>query len=111
MLTESGYLGGLAVYAVAALLALFLFQRWLLLRWPLRFRALLLLPLAALLLTPAYITADADTMAPALVVAAFQSLTNGVDAAMHAIRPLAVFTAAALLAGVLLVAAAALRRR
>jgi hypothetical protein len=96
MLTASGYLGGLIIYCGAALLALLLFNLWFLrgARWGTR--CLLVFPLAALLLTPAYYEAGADTLAPALVVAAFQWLSHGPEAAAHATRPLLVFTAVAL---------------
>ena len=57
---------------------------------------------AALLLTPAYQGPDADTMAPALVVAAFEWLTNGPEAADHAVRPLLVALAGAGGMGVLI---------
>lgn len=112
MLTESSYHTALWVYALAALAALALFNLWFLprLRW--RLRAVLTLPVAALLLTPALIAPGADTWAPALIVAAFQWLNQGREAAAHALRPLALFTAAALLLAVaLLVAAARIHKR
>ena len=101
MLTETGYLGGLFVYGGAALVALVLFNLWMLrgARWGVR--CLVTFPLAALLLTPAYIEAGAETLAPALVVAAFQWLNDGAEAAAHATRPLLVFTALALAIGLL----------
>jgi len=111
MLTESAYQTALLTYGVAALLALFLFDRWLLRRWRTGWRLLLLLPLAALLLTPAYIDPDASTLAPAAIVAAFRSLTEGVEAAEHALRPLAVFTASAFSAGLLIALFLGWRRR
>lgn len=111
MLTESGYLGGLLVYVLAALLALFLFQFWLLRSWRMRFRLLLLLPLAGLLLTPAYIEPEAQSMAPALVIAAFQSLTLDVESAMHAIRPLVLFTGVGFLLSLLILGVLTLRGR
>ncbi|MDP4918036.1 MAG: hypothetical protein NWR12_09970 [Haliea sp.] len=51
-------------------------------------RWLLLLIGMALLMTPAYPYEGVSTFAPALVVVAFQMLTNGPEAAAHAIRPL-----------------------
>jgi hypothetical protein len=89
------------VYIASALLALLLGNVWLLPRAGLGLRALVTLPLAALLLTPAYIDAEADTLAPALVVAAFQILSGGPEAAMHALQPLVVFSGAALALGLL----------
>jgi hypothetical protein len=72
----------LAAGGVAALLLLWWLRRR-------RVAALWLsLTAVALLLTPAYPEPGAETLAPALVVAAFQLLTAGVDAAMHALRPL-----------------------
>ncbi|MEE4277257.1 MAG: hypothetical protein V2I82_02175 [Halieaceae bacterium] len=92
MLTETGYSGALAVYLIAALLAIVLINLWLLSRSSLGLRALVTLPLAALLLTPAYIDAGADTLAPALVVAVFQAFSQGLEAADHSLRPLLLFT-------------------
>ncbi len=46
------------------------------------------LVLAALLLTPAYPGPGVTTLAPALVVAGFQLMTEGLEAARHAVRPL-----------------------
>lgn len=101
MLTDSGYYTGLAVYVTSGLLALALINLVFLrpVRWGTR--CLVTLPLAALLLTPAYIAAGATTFAPALVVAAFQWLSAGPEAAEHALRPLALFFGVALAAGFL----------
>jgi hypothetical protein len=101
VLTASGYAAAITVYIASALLALLLGNVWLLPRAGLGLRALVTLPLAALLLTPAYIDAGADTLAPALVVTAFQMLSAGPEAAMHALQPLGVFTAIALALGLL----------
>ena len=111
MLTESGYHAGLAVYVAAALCALLLFNFWWLrgARWGTR--CLFTLPLGALLLTPAYIAAGADTFAPALVVVAFQWLSAGPDAAAHALRPLGLFTGVAFGAGLLAYAVSAVLSR
>ena len=111
MLTDSGYMGGLLAYTGAALLALWLLHRWFLrgLPWPLRL--LILLPAAGLLLTPAYTQPEAETMAPALVVAAFQWATAGREAAEHALRPLGTMTAIAAVVAVVLGAGGWLLRR
>ena len=101
MLTSSGYNLALVVYIASALLALLLGNLWLLPRARWGLRALLTLPLAGLLLTPAYIEAGADTLAPALVVLAFQMLSSGAEAAGHALQPLVVFTGAGLVLGLL----------
>lgn len=95
MLTESAYRMALAVYAVSAVLAIALINLWLLRTAHLGTRLWASLPLATLLLTPAYIAVDAETMAPALVVAVFQGFSQGAEAAEHATRPLLLFTAVA----------------
>ena len=101
MLTEGGYTAAMTAYIVSALLILLLANLWLLPRARWGLRALLTLPLAGLLLTPAYIEADADTLAPALVVTAFQLLSSGPKAAAHALQPLAVFSGVGLALGLL----------
>lgn len=89
-MTETAYQLALGVYLGAALLALILFGWWLRRSWGPGRRCLLLLCGAALLLIPAYPHGDAETLAPALVVAAFQILTSGeLQSAAHALRPLA----------------------
>lgn len=92
MLTDSGYITALGVYLISAVLALLLMNLWLLRGRGMALRVLISLPLAALLLTPAYIEPGAETFAPALIVAAFQWLAQGPEAADHAVRPLALFT-------------------
>ncbi|MAT93931.1 MAG: hypothetical protein CME59_15175 [Halioglobus sp.] len=89
MLTETSYLTAIYVYAGAGLLVALCLAWWLGRRWGGGWTSLLVLLCAALLLTPAFPREGADTMAPALVVAAFQLLTDGMDAARHALRPLA----------------------
>ena len=115
MLTETSYHAALAVYLLSAAALLLLGNRWLLRGWPAGPRLLLSLLLAALLLTPALAQPGAATMAPALLAAALGWLAGGEAGAAHALRPLGVFTAAALAAGVaawlLLALRAALRRR
>ena len=49
----------------------------------------LVLVAAALLLTPAFPREGVTTMAPALIVAGFQWATEGMEGALHALRPLA----------------------
>ena len=111
MLTESAYRLALITYLVSALLALGLFNIWLLRGRSAALKLLLTLPLAALLLTPAYIQPGAETLAPALVVLAFQWLSQGPEAAEHALRPLVLFTGVALGVGVLLAGILILRAR
>jgi len=57
---------------------------------------------AALLLTPAYPKDGVDTLAPALIVASFQLLTEGFEAAGHALRPLGFMSALAVALALLL---------
>lgn len=101
MLTEASYHTAIYAYTGAALIALLLLVWWLRRSWGRGWRLLLLLGGAALLLTPAYPQEGVDTVAPALVVAAFQILTDGVDSAMHALRPLGVMLALAVVLTVL----------
>jgi phosphoglycerol transferase MdoB-like AlkP superfamily enzyme len=102
LLTEVSYHTAIYVYTGSALLALLFMVWWLRRSWGRGWRLLLLLAGAALLLTPAYPQEGVDTLAPALVVAAFQILTDGVDSAMHALRPLAAMLALALVLTLLL---------
>ena len=88
MLTTGSYLLAMATYLAAGALALLLLAWWLR-RWPL-LASWLCFSGAALLLLPAYPEPGMDTLAPALVVAAFQLGTAGAEAAMHALRPLGV---------------------
>jgi hypothetical protein len=111
MLTESAYFWAIAIYCLSAVAALALVRRWMLRRLRLSLQLLILLPLAALLLTPAYIAPEAETLAPALVVGVFQLMTAGMENAVHAFRPLAVFTAAAFALGLLLSAVSLMRGR
>jgi uncharacterized membrane protein len=58
--------------------------------------------MAALLLTPAYPDPTITTFAPALIVALFESMINGVDAAQHAVKPLGFMLCLALVLSLLL---------
>ncbi|MDP5069877.1 MAG: hypothetical protein NWQ45_03165 [Congregibacter sp.] len=100
MLTDSGYMSALIIYVLAALAAVVLMNVWLLRGRSLGVKALWSLPVLSLLLTPAYIQPEAETFAPALVVLAFQWLSEGKEAAAHALRPLLLFTSVALGLGV-----------
>ena len=111
MLTDTGYYGAFAVYLTAAFAALVLFNLWFLPRASLGLRALLSLPLASLLMTPAYLDPEAGTLAPALIVTAFQWLITDADAAAHALRPLVLFTGIALAVGCVLFLGDLSRRR
>jgi len=107
MLTGGSYQLAMATYLGAAGLALLLLAWWLR-RWPL-LASWLCCSGAALLLLPAYPEPGMETMAPALIVAAFQFGTEGLEAAMHALRPLGVALLAAQVPG--LAIGAWLRRR
>ncbi len=88
MLDESSYLTAIYVYVGSAVIMLMYLTWWLSRHWRASWVSLVVLVLAALLLTPAYPKAGVTTMAPALIVAAFQFANNGVEAATHALRPL-----------------------
>ncbi|MDH5173497.1 MAG: hypothetical protein OEW92_13840, partial [Gammaproteobacteria bacterium] len=88
MLSESSYLTALYFY-IGAGLATMLYLCWVLRHWNTGLVALLVLLAGALLLTPAYPKDGVDTLAPALIVAVFQLITEGVEGARHALKPLA----------------------
>jgi hypothetical protein len=88
MLTDNAYLTAIYIYVGAALVLLLYLSWWLSRHWRPGWVTLVVLVLAALLLTPAYPRAGVSTMAPALIVAAFQIATHGLEAANHALRPL-----------------------
>ena len=85
MTGQSDYLVATLVYLGSALCALGALFWWLRRRW-----------------SPAYPYEGVDTFAPALVVAAFQMLTAGPEAAAHAVRPLAAALGLAMLLTLLL---------
>jgi len=102
VLSESSYLAAIYTY-VGAASALLIYLAWILNRhWRGAWVALSVLLCAALLLTPAYPDAQVTTMAPALVVAVFEGLINGPEAAQHAIKPLGYMTGLAVLIAILL---------
>ncbi len=88
MLSESSYITAMYVYCGAAIMLLLCLAWWLGRRWPNGWVVLLVLLCAALLLTPAYPREGVDTLAPALIVAGFQSATEGLESARHALKPL-----------------------
>lgn len=102
MLQDQSYLTALVVYSGSAVLAVGALFLWLRRSWRPVWRWLLLLTGLALLLTPAYPYEGVDTLAPALIVAAFQFLTAGPEAAEHALRPLGASLGLALLLTLLL---------
>ncbi len=88
MLTDTSYLYAISTYLVCGILLAFLlayFSR----NWLSRsLRAPCFLIFLGIFLVPAYPADGVQTMAPALVVAAFQFFTYDFDAASHAFRPL-----------------------
>lgn len=104
MLSDSSYLTAMYVYlgagsAFLVYLVLILKRNW---QWRGAWVTLVVLIAAALMLTPAYPDANIQTLAPALVVAIFEGLINGPEAAQHAIRPLTYTLALALLLSIVL---------
>ena len=102
MLTEESYLTAIYAYCGAAALICLLLAWWLWRRWRNIWVALAVTLSAALLLTPAFPQPGVDTMAPALIVAGFELLLNGPEAAEHAFKPLAVACGLALVLAILL---------
>ncbi len=100
MLSETSYLTAIYVY-IGSAAALLLLLLWWFRRRP-ALAALLVLLSAALLLTPAYPRDGVSTLAPALVVAGFQLLTEGYETAMHALRPLGFMSGLAIALALLL---------
>ena len=88
MLTESTYLLGLYLYLGAAGILVLYTAWWSWRSWRPFWATLVVLIMAALLLTPAYPGPGVATLAPALVVAGFQLMTEGPEAAQHATKPL-----------------------
>ena len=102
MLSESSYLTDMYVYIGAALAIMVCLGWWLARAWSPAMATLGVLLAGALLLTPAYPDEGIDTLAPALVVAAFQWITAGLDSAAHALRPLGFMCFVALVLALLL---------
>lgn len=102
MLTDNAYLTAIYIYVGAAIVLLLYLAWWLSRHWRPGWVTLVVLVLAALLLTPAYPKSGVSTMAPALIVAAFQIATQGVDAANHALRPLIFMSGLAIVFALLL---------
>jgi hypothetical protein len=94
----------MAIYAyLGAAGILILYVGWWLSRhWRPAWVTLVMLLMAALLLTPAYPKEGVGTMAPALVVFGFQFMTAGMEGAVHALRPLQFMCLAAVVVTLLL---------
>ena len=111
MLNDSSYFTAICIYVGSAAVLIMYVGWWLGRHWRAGWVTLVVLLLAALLLTPAYPKAGVHTMAPALIVAAFQFLTAGVEGARHALRPLIFMSAAAVIVTLLLSMTVFRRRR
>ncbi|MFT6286106.1 MAG: hypothetical protein ACJA09_000845 [Alcanivorax sp.] len=102
MLDASSYLTAMNLYCGAACAAILLLLWWLRRSWRPAWLAFAALVAAALLLTPAFPQEGVSTLAPALIVAAFQILTHGPEAAEHAVRPLTFMLGLAVVVALLL---------
>jgi hypothetical protein len=102
VLSESSYFTAMYVYLGSAGILIAYVAWWLSRHWRPAWVTLVVLLMAALLLTPAYPKVGVETMAPALVVAAFQFLTAGVEGVVPAIRPLIFMCGIAVVATLLL---------
>jgi len=111
VLNDSSYLMAMSIYLGAAGVLIVYVGWWLSRHWRAAWVTLVVLLLAALLLTPAYPKEGVQTMAPALVVAAFQTMAVGVKGAVHAVRPLVFMSGAAVLLTLLLRVTIFRRRR
>jgi hypothetical protein len=102
VLDENSYLMAIYVYVGSAVVMLIYLGWWLARHWRPAWVALVVLLMAALLLTPAFPKPGVTTMAPALIVAAFQFATDGPEAAEHALRPLIFLSGVAVVLALLL---------
>ena len=102
MLTDNAYLTAISIYVGAAIVMLMYLAWWLSRHWRPGWVTLVVLVLAALLLTPAYPKSGVSTMAPAFIVAAFQIATQGVESANHALRPVIFISGLAVVLALLL---------
>ncbi len=96
MLDEQSYHYAIYCYTGAAAIMLLYLCWWLMRSWSWPWAVASVLVAAALLLTPAYPEAGASTLAPAVIVAAFQFLTEGQAAALETLRPVILLCAAAI---------------
>ena len=86
LLTAESYQLAWLAYGGATLGALLILFFWTRSWIPGGLRVVLFLVFAALALTPAHPAPDVQTWAPAIVVAGFELLTNGTDAALRPLR-------------------------
>ena len=102
MLNDSSYFTAICIYVGSAAILIMYIGWWLGRHWRAGWVTLVVLLTGALLLTPAFPRAGVQTMAPALIVAAFQYMTAGVEGARHALRPLIFMSGAAVFIALLL---------
>jgi len=88
MLTEQSYMNAWLVYGLATAAALFVLNRWMRGSIGPTARIFVLSMLGGLALTPAHPDETVATWAPALIVAAFDFLTEGAEAASRMVQPL-----------------------
>ena len=96
MLTAESYIMAWTVYMVATLIGLLILYLWIGPRMSAGARLTLLLLLAAMALTPARPDANLASWAPAVIVAAFDLLTDGTEAALRPLRPMLIMSAMSL---------------
>jgi hypothetical protein len=111
VLTAETYQLAWLVYTVATLVTVLMLRRW----WQGRVgpgtALALFLVLASVLLTPAHPDGETPSYAPALVVAGFDLLTHGPEAALRPLRPIGFTVAVSLVLGAVVALVAALLRR
>jgi thiol:disulfide interchange protein len=102
VLNDSSYFMAICIYVGSAAVAIAYVGWWLSRHWRPSWVALVMLLMAALLLTPAYPKPGVQTTAPALIVAAFHIMTTGVQGAAYALRPLVFMSGGAIILALLL---------
>ncbi len=105
MLSEDSYITAWLIYGFATVGALLVLNHWLRAAIGFTARCVLLLLLAGLALAPALPDASGETWAPAIFVAAFTLLTDGMEAAAPAFRSLAAGAAMGVVVALVVLAA------
>jgi len=90
MLDEGSYTAAIYTYIGAACVVLVYMTWWLSRHWRAAWVSFTVLILSALLLTPASSAGQSASLAPAVIVAAFEGLMHGPEAALPALKPLMV---------------------
>ncbi len=102
MLTDESYLIAWTVYLAGTLGALLVLNGWTKKSVAVGLRSTVLLVLAALALAPAHPVENASSWAPAIFVASFDLLTDGLEVAMRSLRSLTMGVVIALVLGLVL---------